>query len=222
MKDRLIVALDVDSLEQAESLVDLLYPVVNFFKVGSQLFTACGPEIVGVIQQKGARVFLDLKFHDIPNTVKKSVEIAAKLKVDMLTVHLIGGREMLEAAVAIPQRPKIVGVTVLTSKSTEDAAGKVLDLAKLAKQSGLDGVVCSVHEAKRVRSECGDNFLIVTPGVRPKDYPSDDQSRVATPKKAIEAGADFIVVGRPIIQAEDPKEVANKILEEIRSVDKEA
>ena len=222
MKDRLIVALDVDSLEQAESLVDLLYPVVNFFKVGSQLFTACGPEIVGVIQQKGARVFLDLKFHDIPNTVKKSVEIAAKLKVDMLTVHLIGGREMLEAAVAIPQRPKIVGVTVLTSKSTEDAAGKVLDLAKLAKQSGLDGVVCSVHEAKRVRSECGDNFLIVTPGVRPKDYPSDDQSRVATPKQAIEAGADFIVVGRPIIQAEDPKEVANKILEEIRSVDKEA
>ena len=215
MKNKLIVALDVDNLKQAEGLVDALCPIVRIFKVGSQLFTACGPGIVEMIQKKGARVFLDLKFHDIPNTVKKSVEAAAKLNVDMLTVHLAGGREILEAAARIPKRPKIVGVTVLTSKSAEDAAGRVLDLAKLAKQFGLDGVVCSVHEAARVRKECGDDFLIVTPGIRPKDYPSDDQSRVATPREAIEAGADFIVVGRPITQAKDPKEAAAKILEEI-------
>ncbi|MBL7197295.1 MAG: orotidine-5'-phosphate decarboxylase [Candidatus Omnitrophica bacterium] len=216
IKDKLIVALDVDDYKKAKQLVKLLYPVVKIFKVGSQLFTACGPEIVKMIQKKGAKVFLDLKFHDIPNTVKRAVEAAARLKVNMLTVHLAGGREMLEAAVSISKRPKIVGVTVLTSKSKVNLRDRVLDLAKLAKDVGLDGVVCSAHEATAVRQKFGRNFLIVTPGIRPKGSSFGDQKRVVTPKQAIKNGADFIVVGRPIIKARNPKKAALEILKEIK------
>ncbi|MBM3247823.1 MAG: orotidine-5'-phosphate decarboxylase [Candidatus Omnitrophica bacterium] len=215
IKDKLIVALDVDTLKEAKDLVDKLYPSVKMFKVGSQLFTACGPEAVKMIAQKGAKVFLDLKSHDIPNTVKKAVEAATKLKVFMLTVHLSGGKEMLQAAASVPNRPKIVGVTVLTSQSEDGTANKVLELAKLAKNSGLDGVVCSVSETRMIKKELGKDFLVVNPGIRPKDFSSNDQKRVATPKEAIDAGADFIVVGRPVIKAEDPLQAVLNIFKEL-------
>ena len=223
-KPQLIVALDVDNLKQAEYFVDTLYPTVKIFKVGNQLFTACGPEAIRTITKKGAQVFLDLKFHDIPNTVREAV-IAGATSAIMMTVHIKGGREMLEAAIRGAtekakelniNRPFIVGVTRLTSENKNEATKEdVLKAARLAKDAGLDGVVCSVHEAGDVRKECGDDFLIITPGIRPKGYPSDDQSRVATAKEAIKAGADFIVVGRPIIKAKDPLAVTKGIVEEI-------
>ena len=212
IRDKLIVALDVDTCQKAKDLVELLYPTVKIFKVGSQLFTACGPEIVRAIQKKGAEVFLDLKFHDIPNTVKKAVQAAAELKAYMLTVHLSGGRDMLEAAMSVADRPKIVGVSVLTSEDAGDARARVLDLSRLAKEVKLDGIVCSAREANIVREACGKDFIIVTPGIRPSGSEIGDQSRVATPKEAVQAGADFIVVGRPIIQSKDPLFAAKEIL----------
>jgi orotidine-5'-phosphate decarboxylase len=213
---KLIVALDVDSLKKAENLVDTLYPAVKIFKVGSQLFTVCGPEAVKMVNQKGAQVFLDLKFHDIPNTVKKAIEQASSLNVFMLTVHASGGREMLETIAAIPNRPKIIGVTVLTSQTQDQIQNKVVDLAKLAKDAGLDGVICSVHEAGRIRKELGDDFIIITPGIRLAGSAIDDQKRVATPEEAIKAGADFVVVGRPIIQADNPLQVAVSIIQDMQ------
>jgi orotidine-5'-phosphate decarboxylase len=215
IKDKLIVALDVDTLSEAEKLVDKLYPAVKIFKVGSQLFTACGPQAVKMIIQQGAKVFLDLKFHDIPNTVKNAVEAASKLKVFMLTVHLSAGEEMLKAAAGVLNRPKIVGVTILTSQSEDDTAKKVLELAKLAKNSRLDGVVCSVSETKMIKKELGKDFLVVNPGIRPKDSASNDQKRTATPKEAIDAGADFIVMGRPILEAKDPLSVVEEIIKSL-------
>ena len=223
-KPKLVVALDVDNLEEAKRLVEALYPAVKIFKVGSQLFTAEGPEAVRMIGNKGAQVFLDLKFHDIPNTVLQAV-MASTPNVAMMTVHTKGGREMLEAAVRGAtekaaelkiKRPFIVGVTRLTSDKEEaNTEQDVLEAARLAKDAGLDGVVCSVYEAQSIRKECGDDFLIVTPGIRPKGYPRDDQSRVATVQEAVQAGADFIVVGRPIIKAEDPLGVAKDMVKEI-------
>ncbi len=216
MKDGLILALDVEGLKQAKQFVDLLYPEVKIFKVGSQLFTAAGPEIVKVIQDKGAEVFLDLKYHDIPNTVKNAVSAAASLKVKMLTVHISGGKEMLISAASVINRPKIIGVTILTSKDEDNAKDKVLELSKLAKESGLDGVVCSVREASLVKKECGKDFIVVTPGIRPQGAAKDDQARVATAKDAIKAGADYIVVGRPIIESKNPKETVLQIIKEIQ------
>ncbi len=215
-RTELIVALDVDTYKKAKRLVDSLYPKVKFFKVGSQLFTACGIKIIKSIRKKKAKVFLDLKFHDIPNTVKSAVESAAKLKVAMLTVHLSGGREMLKAAAGVVRRPRIVGVTVLTSQKEKNTSKKVLNLAKLAKQTKLDGVVCSVQEAARVRRACGRNFLIVTPGIRPKGSASGDQKRVFTPADAAKAGANYIVVGRPIVKAVNKKSAADSVLKELR------
>lgn len=227
IKDKLIVALDVDSFEKAKELVDKLYPAVKIFKVGSQLFTACGPETVKMIQQKGARVFLDLKFYDIPQTVAKTVAVAMRLKVFMLTLHIQGGLEMMQRARdALRVEAKnlhlepalIIGITVLTSEKKQvNMKSRVLALADLAKEAGLDGVVCSAQEATTVRKACGEDFIIVTPSIRPKDYPSDDQKRTATAKEAIKAGADYIVVGRPIIQAADPLAVAKEIIQEIIS-----
>lgn len=215
-KTELIVALDVGSYKKAVQLVNALYPKVKFFKVGSQLFTACGPQIIKKISKKGAKVFLDLKFHDIPNTVKRAVESAKKLKVFMLTLHLSGGLEMLRAAASINKRPKLVGVTVLTSQKTRNIGKRVLALAKTAKQAKLDGIVCSVHEVAKVRRACGNNFLIVTPGIRPKGSAVGDQKRVATAADAVRAGANYIVVGRPIIKAKNPKEAAQQIIKEIQ------
>ncbi len=214
MKPKIILALDVDTFEKAKYFVNKLYPQIKIFKVGSQLFTACGPEIVEFIRKKGAEVFLDLKYHDIPNTVKHAVEAAKKLKVFMLTVHASGGKEMLNAAASVKRHPLIIAVTVLTSKQEKDTAKKVLSLAKIAKISGVDGVVCSPLEAKAVKNAFGKKFIVITPGIRPAATASADQKRIATPQEAIRAGSDFLVVGRPILEAKDPLLVVRKILEE--------
>ena len=236
-KAELILALDLETFEKARRLIDDLDDSVGIFKVGSQMFTAYGPFITRYLQSKGKKVFLDLKFHDIPNTVASAVKSAVSLSVSpthdpdfaplyMLTIHTAGGKEMLEAAVkaGVEQakllgvaRPLIVGVTVLTSTSRDaHLETTVLERARLARDSGLDGVVASVEEAAMVRRELGPQFLIVTPGIRPAEASLNDQKRVATPAMAIEQGSNFLVVGRPIIQAQSPRAAALKILEEMK------
>ena len=205
------------------------------FKIGSQLFTSAGPEAVREIAQLGAGVFLDLKFHDIPNTVAGAVLAAAAMPgLQLVNVHALGGTAMMRAAAqavsaGVPMgadRPRLLAVTILTSmdhKAIREVGiggppkARVVKLAKLAQKSGVDGVVASVQEAKSIRKACGQDFLIVTPGVRPKSTSGkkDDQARTATPREAIKAGADFIVVGRPIIAAPDPRAVAQAIVDEI-------
>ena len=232
-KERLIVALDVDTKEKALALVDKLKKDVKIFKVGSELFTSCGPEIVQEVHNIGCAVFLDLKFHDIPNTVARSAASAVKLGVFMFNVHTSGGADMMKkVAAAVSEeakklkaaRPKVIAVTVLTSMDEnnlkkvgvdDNMETQVLRLAKLAKESGLDGVVASAVEIKPIRAALGKAFIIVTPGVRPSWAAVNDQKRIATPKEAIDSGADFIVVGRPIIEASDPAEAARKVLKEI-------
>lgn len=225
-KDRLIVALDVDSRERAERLVAELGPHVGMFKVGKELFTTAGPEVVRSIVAGGARVFLDLKFHDIPNTVAKAVGAAAQLGASFVTLHISGGRPMLEAAAsALPaEGTQLLGVTVLTSHTDETlketgARGTVKEmvgrLAVLARESGLDGVVCSPHEITLIRETVGDGLLIVTPGIRPKGSAKGDQARVTTPLEAIRLGSDYIVVGRPITGAASPRDAAQSIVEEL-------
>jgi orotidine-5'-phosphate decarboxylase len=225
-KDRLIVALDVESKERAERLVDELGPHVGMFKVGKELFTAEGPEVVRSIVAMGGRVFLDLKFHDIPNTVAKAVAAASQLGAFFLTVHASGGRAMLEAAAsALPaEGTQLLGITVLTSHSDESlretgARGTVQEtvrqLAVLARESGIDGVVCSPHEIALVREAVGEDLLIVTPGIRPKGAARGDQARVTTPLEARRLGADYIVVGRPITESASPSDSAQAIVEEL-------
>ncbi len=228
--DRLIVALDVNSRDSALSLVQALRPRVQRFKVGLELFTACGPPLVREILEKDGQVFLDLKYHDIPNTVARAAVAAARLGVGMFTLHLSGGPMMARRAVdeleahcqvyRVP-RPKILGVTVLTSLSPEDlqqigversVEDQVVALAEMGKAAGLDGIVCSPREAGLVREACGRDLLIVTPGIRPEGSELDDQSRTLTPQIALAAGADFLVVGRPIVKAADPLEAAENIL----------
>jgi orotidine-5'-phosphate decarboxylase len=232
-KERLIVALDVDHTEAARRLVDELREFTGAFKVGLQLFTADGPKFVRELCDSGRRVFLDLKFHDIPNTVAKAGVEAARLGVWMFNVHATGGNEMMRRVVyevgeacenESIRRPKIIGVTVLTSSSDDtlrdigieaSVGDHVVRLARLSKEAGLDGVVASAHEAENIRRECGNEFIIVTPGVRPNDDTNDDQKRVMTPKDAISAGADYLVVGRPITMATDRAAAAAKILKDI-------
>ncbi len=228
--NKLIVALDCDTLEKAQQLIDKLSPSVGIFKVGSELFTAAGPKAVEAIKKKGADVFLDLKFHDIPNTVAKAVRAAASLNPLMINIHASGGGEMIKAAVgsikSLPKdkRPILLAVTVLTSmdKNTLNKLGisrptikQVIYLARLAKTSGAAGVVCSQKEIQAVRYACGRNFVSVTPGVRPQGAASFDQKRIATPSWAIGKGADFIVVGRPITKAADPLAAAQEIIKQI-------
>lgn len=210
LEDKLILALDVDSFEQARKLVGQLYPRIKIFKVGSQLFTACGPKIVESIRKTGAEVFLDLKFFDIPNTVAHAVRQAVRLKVKMLTLHILGDEEMLHAAVKAAKeesrrlktrRPMLIGVTILTSRET--GKSDVITLARIGLESGLDGVVCSAHETPLLRKKFGKKFVIVTPGIRPAGASAGDQKRTATPKEAIKAGSSFLVVGRPILEAKD-------------------
>jgi len=211
LKAKIILALDVDTVKKAKYFVNKLYPRIKIFKVGSQLFILDGPKIVKLLRRKGAEVFLDLKFFDIPNTVANAVRQAVRLKVKMLTLHILGGQDMLKAAVKAAQeeshrlkfrRPLLIGVTVLTSQDAD--SGEVLKLAKIALDSGLDGVVCSVKEAALLRKETKKQFIIVTPGIRLDKSKIDDQKRTATPEEAIKAGSDFLVIGRPILQAEDP------------------
>jgi len=233
-KERLIVALDVDTQEKALGLVEKLQKEIKIFKIGSELFTSCGPDIVEAVKDMGCGIFLDLKFHDIPNTVARSVAAAARLGVSMLNVHALGGYDMMKRAaesVALEAKalkivkPKIIAVTVLTSMEknslkkigiNDSMEKEVLRLAKLTKDASLDGVVASPSEVKLIRKDLGEEFIIVTPGVRPEWAAMNDQKRVATPKEAILNGATYIVVGRPIIEAPDPLAAAKKVLEEIK------
>jgi orotidine-5'-phosphate decarboxylase len=229
-EDRLIVALDVSSAADARSIVHTLGAAVSTYKVGAQLFAAEGPGVVGELVAAGDKVFLDLKFHDIPNTVAGAVRSAAGLGVSMLTVHAAGGSAMLRAAVdaarQAPHSPLILAVTVLTSLSDAELrevgiAGRTRDhalvLATLAQNCGCDGVVASPREAAILRQELGAGFLIVTPGIRPTGSKTQDQSRVNTPAEAIAAGADYLVVGRPITGAENPRRAAEAIVREIEA-----
>jgi orotidine-5'-phosphate decarboxylase len=225
-QDRMIVALDVSTADEARVLVDALAGRVGMFKIGSQLFTSAGPAFVRELAGRGEKVFLDLKYHDIPNTVAGAVSAACQLGVSLLDVHALGGKAMLEAAVgALPAMgARLLAVTVLTSMD-EDAhaqvglGGQVADsvrrLARLASDAGLDGVVASPHEVALVREACGPGFLIVTPGIRPAGAARGDQARAATPRAALDAGADLLVVGRPITAAADPARAAAQLLAEM-------
>lgn len=217
-----IVALDVGTAGEALALADRLGELCRFYKVGLELFSGAGPAIVGALRERGAEVFLDLKFHDIPNTVAQACAAATRLGVWMLNVHAAGGRAMLSAARAAVDRaaagegraaPLLIGVTVLTSLADADlretgvaatAAQQTLALARLAAACGLDGVVCSAVEAPALRSGLGTSFKLVTPGIRPAGSGQDDQARIVTPPAALAAGADYLVIGRPITQAPDP------------------
>ena len=238
-RSSLIVALDFDSLSSAVRFATQIADLVGMFKIGNQLFTAAGPRAVQEIAALGAGVFLDLKYHDIPNTIAGAVLSAAAMSgVQLVNVHALGGKAMIEAAsqaisAGVPMgadRPRLLAVTILTSidhKTMKEVGlggtpkSRVVKLAQLAKEAGVDGVVASVQEAKAIRKACGDGFLIVTPGVRPKDSDvqpaADDQSRKASPREAIRAGADFLVVGRPILAAADPRAAAQSIVDEITS-----
>jgi len=232
-RSSLIVALDFDSLSSALKFAKQVADLVGLFKIGSQLFTAAGPMAVKEISALGPGIFLDLKFHDIPNTVAGAVLSSAAMSgVQLLNIHALGGSTMMKAAAqaisaGVPlgmDRPRLLAVTILTSmdqKAMRETGisgapkTRVLKLASLAKNSGVDGVVASVQEAKVIRKACGRDFLIVTPGVRPKEKTSNDQARTATPTEAIRAGADYIVVGRPILAADDPRAAAQAIVDEI-------
>jgi len=233
-KERLVLALDVDNFKKAEELVGKLSDYVGVFKIGNQLFSAEGPKIINMINDRGNKVFLDLKFHDIPNTVARAAEVATKLGVYIFNVHTSGGYEMMRAAAEASEKislalgvrkPLILGVTLLTSINQEilekeigikkRIEKQVVHLAKLAKTAGLDGAVASSWEIKEIRKACGENFVILTPGIRPAGKSSDDQKRIMTPREAIKLGADFLVIGRPIRNASNPVEAAKEILREM-------
>lgn len=231
MTDRLIIALDVKSRAAAARLVDQLGDAVSFYKIGSPLFTRCGPDIVKELKGQGKRVFLDLKFHDIPNTVAHAVSAAVELEVDLLTVHAAGGSAMIEAArkSVADTETRILAVTLLTSFSVDDVErvwGKQLSslreevarLGQLAADGGAHGVIASALEAEALKRRHGADFLVVTPGIRPAGSERGDQARTATPGDAIRAGADFLVVGRPVIEAEDPPAVVAQMHEEMTQV----
>jgi orotidine-5'-phosphate decarboxylase len=224
---KLILALDVDSFNKAKYFVNKLYPQVKIFKVGSQLFTACGPKIIDFIHKKGAEVFLDLKFNDIPNTMSGAARQALKYKVAMFTVHTLSGPAALKevANVCKNSKTKVLGVAILTSICPHFLQGlgikktlsqEALYLARMAKRCGLDGVVCSVREAALLRKALPRKFIIVTPGIRPDGAKSDDQKRTATVKDAIRAGSDFLVIGRPILEAENSLLATKKILDSLK------
>ena len=227
-KDRLIVALDVPGATQARQIVQAIGDAATTYKVGKQLFTAEGPQVVRDLVASGRKVFLDLKYHDIPNTVAAAVRSAAELGVSMLTVHASGGSKMLKAAVEAasqsPAKPMVLAVTVLTSLSDSDlrevgiagdVLSQVLRLGALARAAGCGGVVASAQEARELRRALGEGLAIVTPGVRPAGSSAGDQARVVTPKDAIAAGATYLVVGRPILDAPDPAKAAQQIADEI-------
>ncbi|HEU0189248.1 MAG TPA: orotidine-5'-phosphate decarboxylase [Gallionella sp.] len=229
MKDpKIIIALDYPSPVPALALAERVQPSLCRLKVGKELFTASGPALLEQLMRRGFEVFLDLKFHDIPNTAAQACKAAASLGVWMVNVHALGGRKMLEAsreAIACSVRPpKLIAVTLLTSMAQEDLADiginatpaeMVLRLATLARDSGLDGVVCSAKEAVLLRKHCGNAFCLVTPGIRPERSSLNDQSRVMTPQAALQAGSSYLVIGRPITQAADPLQALLDICKDI-------
>ena len=225
--NRVIIPLDVSSVSGALALVDQLGDEADFYKIGFELYTRGGIEVVRELVSRDKRVFLDIKLHDIPNTVARAVEAASDLGVDLLTLHASGGQRMMEAAAeARSGHLKLLGVTVLTSMTTDEMASvwgrkissvrdEALRLANLGKEAGLDGIVSSALEASWIRQKIGQSFLIVTPGIRPAGSNSDDQNRVATPREAVRSGADFLVIGRPITQADDPSAAFAAVLKEV-------
>jgi orotidine-5'-phosphate decarboxylase len=233
MRERLIVALDVDDLERAKEFVQMLAPEVGMFKVGKQLFTHAGPHVVRLIHELGGEIFLDLKFHDIPSIVAKAAIEATRLGVKMFNVHASGSLDMMRTTVTEVRRvcrqenrsrPIMLAVTVLTSLDQSDlkklgvnseVADQVVRLALLTREAGMDGVVASSHEVTDIREACGRRFVIVTPGIRPFSGKRDDQRRVMTPAEAMRSGVDYIVVGRPILQAKDPVMAAREIVAEM-------
>jgi len=229
VSERLIVALDVDEIEKAENLVDILIPYVKLFKIGSFLFTAEGPKVLDMVVRKRGKVFLDLKYCDIPNVVSNSVRMAQRHRVFSLTLSILGGRKMLEEAASVHPRPLLWGVTILTSIDgvdmkelgiSREIGEEVIALAKMAEGAGLEGVVASPLEIELIRKATRKDFTIVTPGIRPparEKSLSDDQKRVMTPREALRRGADYIVVGRPIIEAADPVEAVKQILQEMET-----
>lgn len=225
---KIIIALDYPEAAPALALADRLEPSLCRLKVGKELFTAAGPALVEQLMRRGFEIFLDLKFHDIPNTTAQACKAAAGLGVWMVNVHALGGRRMLEAAreaiETCAHRPKLIAVTLLTSMAQEDLADiginatpaeMVLRLARLARDSSLDGVVCSAQEAALLRENCGEKFCLVTPGIRPAQASLDDQSRVMTPQSALQAGSSYLVIGRPVTKAEDPLQALLAINKEI-------
>ena len=233
-KQKIIFAMDVNGMAEIDKWSSLLSGSVGMFKIGKQLFTATGPAAVRKVRDNGGRVFLDLKYHDIPNTVAMATLEAARMGVDLVNLHALGGYEMMAKTVETldkefrgGQRPKVLAVTILTSSTEETLKGVGIDypvtdmvvrLAKLAKSAGIDGVVASPQEVGLIREACGPGFLIVTPGVRPAFASVDDQKRVMTPAEAVAAGADYLVIGRPISAAVDPAKAAGLIIDEIMSV----
>ncbi|WP_302227037.1 orotidine-5'-phosphate decarboxylase [Veillonella magna] len=234
--DRLIVALDVSTMEQMKDIVDTLGDAVSFYKVGMELFYAAGEDTVAYLRDCGKSVFLDLKLHDIPNTVAQGVKSLTRLGANLITIHGQGGAVMLKAAADAAreaaeelgvERPKLLAITVLTSFDDTTWSGiggqlpiadQVRRLALLAKDAGVDGVVASPLEAKLIREACGDDFLIVTPGIRPAFAAANDQKRIATPSSALKDGASRLVIGRPITKAANPREAVRMILEEMEAV----
>jgi len=220
---KVIVALDFPSDKAAMQLVEKLTPELCRLKVGKELFTRCGPGLVKTMVASGFDVFLDLKFHDIPNTVAKACESAAELGVWMVNVHSMGGAAMMEAARSVLSHegaPLLIAVTLLTSSGEKELKALGIDqspadfvkrLANMAKIAGLDGVVCSAQEASMLKQQCGNDFLLVTPGIRPENTSADDQNRIMTPRQAIDNGSDYLVIGRPVTQAADPVRVLQEI-----------
>jgi orotidine-5'-phosphate decarboxylase len=230
-RNKIIFALDVHGLNDIDRWADTLAGKVGMFKVGKELFTSCGPAAVKAVQRHGGQVFLDLKYHDIPNTVASAMLEAARLGVQLANLHALGGAEMMEAAVTAVhkefsdmERPRLLAVTILTSSTVEtlrqvgiehSIQDMVVRLARLAKASGMDGVVASPLEIGLIREACGPDFLIVTPGVRPSFATVDDQKRIMTPAEAVSSGADYLVIGRPIAKAANPVQAAECIAAEI-------
>jgi len=236
VKDRLIVALDVSSVDEARKIVTDLKDHVGMFKMGLELYTHAGLELFELMRSEGIKVFFDGKFHDIPNTAAQASRNITRQGVSMFNVHATGGSAMMKAAVEASaeaakekdfERPYLIAVTVLTSmgpetvrdelKVNDEVLNYVTHLANLTKQSGLDGVVASAREAASIRKACGDDFLIVTPGIRPQWAATNDQNRIVTPAQALKDGSDFLVIGRPITAASDRKSAAQKVLEEMSS-----
>jgi len=229
-RDYLIVPLDIPTLKEAKDIVDEIDDLVIHYKVGLQLYTKYGPKAVEMLKGKGKKVFLDLKLHDIPNTIIGAVEAAIDMEVNMLTIHALGGFDMMESAQKVVWESKskdliILGVTILTSLDEaflQDFLGidksmktQILDLATLSRSAGLSGVVASPKEVSQIKEKCGGNFIVVTPGIRPQGADAGDQKRVETPERAIMNGADYIVVGRPIIQAESKIDAVKSIIKGI-------